>query len=205
MRLERNITQHPFQRALCLDSWVTLCFSGASGKEPACQCRRRKRHGFDLWVGKIPLEKEMATCSSILAWRIPWTEEPGGLQSVGSQRVRHDRSDSALVLLRWCFLCLNYLLKTEVEEMQGSQLWDVDKPGESLEREPGGTCRLVKARVNAPGLGVSSGWERKPLDPSAQVWRARGPGQHRGHLLSGTELTDWRGLVYWAPSHSESL
>ena len=37
-----------------------------------------------------PLEKEMATHSSILAWRIPWTEEPGGLQSIGSPRVRHD-------------------------------------------------------------------------------------------------------------------
>ena len=37
-----------------------------------------------------PLEKEMATHSSILAWRIPWTEEPGRLQSMGSQRVRHD-------------------------------------------------------------------------------------------------------------------
>ena len=37
-----------------------------------------------------PLEKEMATHSSILAWRIPWTEEPGGLQSMGSRRVRHD-------------------------------------------------------------------------------------------------------------------
>ena len=37
-----------------------------------------------------PLEKEMATHSSILAWRIPWTGEPGGLQSTGSQRVRHD-------------------------------------------------------------------------------------------------------------------
>ena len=36
------------------------------------------------------LEKEMATHFSILAWRIPWTEEPGGLQSVGSQKVRHD-------------------------------------------------------------------------------------------------------------------
>ena len=39
---------------------------------------------------KDPLEKDMATHSSILAWRIPWTEEPGGLQSMGSQRVRHD-------------------------------------------------------------------------------------------------------------------
>ena len=40
------------------------------------------------------MEKEMATHSSILAWRIPWMEEPGGLQSTGSQRVRHDWSTS---------------------------------------------------------------------------------------------------------------
>ena len=40
------------------------------------------------WEG--PLEKGLATHSSILAWRIPWTEEPGGVQSMGSQRVRHD-------------------------------------------------------------------------------------------------------------------
>ena len=40
--------------------------------------------------GEDPLEKEMATHSSVLAWRIPWSEEPGGLQSMGSQRVRHD-------------------------------------------------------------------------------------------------------------------
>ena len=37
-----------------------------------------------------PREKEMAIHSSILAWRMPWTEEPGGLQSMGSQRVGHD-------------------------------------------------------------------------------------------------------------------
>ena len=42
------------------------------------------------WVRKIPLEKEMATHSSILAWEIPWTEEPGGLQSMGMQRVGHN-------------------------------------------------------------------------------------------------------------------
>ena len=40
--------------------------------------------------GEDPLEKEMATHSSTLAWKIPWTEEPGGLQSMGLQRVRHD-------------------------------------------------------------------------------------------------------------------
>ena len=39
---------------------------------------------------KDPLEEGMATHSSVLAWRIPWTEEPGGLHSMGLQRVRHD-------------------------------------------------------------------------------------------------------------------
>ena len=60
---------------------------GCSGKEPACQ-RRRTWVWFLSW--EDPLEEEMATHSSILAWRIPWTEEPGGLQSTGSQRVGHD-------------------------------------------------------------------------------------------------------------------
>ena len=45
-----------------------------------------------------PLEKEMATHSSTLAWRIPWREEPGRLQSMGSQRVRHDWVTSLLLL-----------------------------------------------------------------------------------------------------------
>ena len=49
-----------------------------------------ERRWFNLWVSKIPLEEEMATHSSILAWEIPWTEEPGRLQSLGLQRVRHD-------------------------------------------------------------------------------------------------------------------
>ena len=49
---------------------------------------------WETWVQSLGqedlLEKEMATHSSILAWKIPWTEEPGGLQSMGSQRVGHD-------------------------------------------------------------------------------------------------------------------
>ena len=45
-----------------------------------------------------PLEKGMATHSSFLAWRIPWTEEPGGLQSMGSKRVRHDRATNTFSL-----------------------------------------------------------------------------------------------------------
>ena len=52
----------------------------------------------ETWVlslgGGDPLEKEMATHFSILTWRIPWTEEPGGLQSTGSQRVGYDWATS---------------------------------------------------------------------------------------------------------------
>ena len=48
----------------------------------------------ETWVGSLgwedPLEKEMATHSSTLAWKIPWMEEPGRLQSMGLQRVRHN-------------------------------------------------------------------------------------------------------------------
>ena len=48
----------------------------------------------ETWVGSLgredPLEKEMATLSSTLAWKIPWMEEPGGLQSMGLQRVGHN-------------------------------------------------------------------------------------------------------------------
>ena len=45
---------------------------------------------FDPWVRKIPPEEGMATHSSILTWRIPWTEEPGGLWSIGSHRVGYN-------------------------------------------------------------------------------------------------------------------
>ena len=57
--------------------------------KPVCQCRK-----CEMWVRSLAwedlLEEGMATHSSILAWRIPWTEEPGSLQSIGSQRVGHD-------------------------------------------------------------------------------------------------------------------
>ena len=61
---------------------------GMSGKEPAYQCRRQ------TWVESLgredPLEEVMATHSSILAWRIPLTEDPSRLQSIGLQRDGHD-------------------------------------------------------------------------------------------------------------------
>ena len=73
---------------------------GASGKKkkkkkPTCQCRRQEETRVQSLGREDPLEEEMAVHASILAWRIPWTGEPGGLWSIRLQRVRHYRSDSA--------------------------------------------------------------------------------------------------------------
>ena len=65
-----------------------LCPQWLSGKESACQCRRCRFLGWE-----DPREKGMAAHSSILAWEIPWTEEPGGLQSKGLQKSQTRLSD----------------------------------------------------------------------------------------------------------------
>ena len=61
-----------------------------SGKESACQFLPMQETRARSLDWEDPLEKEMATHSSILAWEIPWTEEPDWLQAMGSQRVRHN-------------------------------------------------------------------------------------------------------------------
>ena len=61
-----------------------------SGKEPTCLFRRCRRHKFDPWIRKIPLEEGMASHSSILAWKIPWTERTGRLQSTELQSFGHN-------------------------------------------------------------------------------------------------------------------
>ena len=72
-----------------------LILSGTSGKEPAHQCRRCKGLGFDPWGRKIPWRRAWQPTPAFLPGESPWTEEPGGLQSIGLQRVRHIWSDLA--------------------------------------------------------------------------------------------------------------
>ena len=80
--------------SLC-PSWYSLAFIWAS---LVAQMVKRLPAMRETWVRSLgwedPLEKEMAAHSSIFAWRIPWTEEPVGLQSTGLQRVGHDRATS---------------------------------------------------------------------------------------------------------------
>ena len=63
---------------------------GTSGKEPACQCGRQETPGFNPWVGKIPWRRKWQPTPGFSSWRILWTEELDGLQSVGSPGVGHD-------------------------------------------------------------------------------------------------------------------
>ena len=70
---------------------LVLIFISASLVAQTVKCLCAMQETWVQFLGeKDSLEKEMAAHSSILAWRIPWTEEPGGLQSVKSQRVGHD-------------------------------------------------------------------------------------------------------------------
>ena len=82
---------------LLVDAWENLwVFQGfpvcASSKEPCCQCRRHKRHGFDPCLGKIPWKRTWQPTPAFLPGE-SWIKDPGRLQSRGLQRVRHNQSD----------------------------------------------------------------------------------------------------------------
>ena len=75
-------------------------FSGGTGdKEPACQCRRRKRHRFDPCVRKMPWRRKWQPTPEFLPEESPWTEKPGGLYPMGSRRARHVMVEEGLTFL----------------------------------------------------------------------------------------------------------
>ena len=78
----------PLSNSLCL--YKPLAPPGTGGKEPACQCWLGVKDAGSITGGEDPLEKGMAIHSSIPTWRIPWTEDPAGLQFMGSHGVRND-------------------------------------------------------------------------------------------------------------------
>ena len=80
-------TTEPPRKPQILDTYLLMIY-------PVAQMVKRLRTTRETWVRSLGwedlLEKETATHTGILAWKIPWTEEPGRLQSMGSQRVGHD-------------------------------------------------------------------------------------------------------------------
>ena len=118
-------------------------------KEHTCHCRRHKRCGFSPLVGKIPLRRAtfkvgMATQSGILAWRIPWTEEPRRLQTIESQRVGHD----------WCMHPRTPLKRGSVQ-FSHSVVSDSLRPHESQNTRP--PCPSPAPGVH-PNSCASSRW-----------------------------------------------
>ena len=85
----RQTESHNHRKVIKLITWTTISIVSL-----VAQRLKHLPTMREAWVRSLgredPLEKEMATHSSILSWRIPWTEEPGGLQSTGLQRVGHD-------------------------------------------------------------------------------------------------------------------
>ena len=96
---------------------------GASDKESACQCRRH-----ETWVRSLgwedPLEEGMATHPSILAWRILRTEEPSGLQHMGSPRVKHNWGDLAHIY----FIYYKWLTRSSLH-LQGGAFISMNTAG----------------------------------------------------------------------------
>ena len=86
----------------------------------------------EMWVWSPgqegPLEKKMATSFSILAWRIPWTQEPGGLQFTGLQRVTHDWACTTQAGPKTFFLYIS-LLELKYECVDASEVWENTSTG----------------------------------------------------------------------------
>ena len=78
------------QKCVACFAWLHIIYGLPSGEESTCQCQRHKRRGFDPWVRKIPWRRKWHPTPVFLSGKIPQTEEPGGLQSTGSQRDGHE-------------------------------------------------------------------------------------------------------------------
>ena len=91
--------------------------NGQNDKESTWQMQETGEMQVQSRGQKCSLEGEMATHSSILVWKIPWTEEPGGLQSIWSQRVRHHWAQHAMNEWTWVFIKLLTSQKRDIDMM----------------------------------------------------------------------------------------
>ena len=133
---------------------------GTSGKEPTCQCRKHKKQGFNPWVGKIPWWRKWQPTPVFLSGESPWTEEPGGLRSMGLQRVKHKWNDLACVRLMEHPPCTPWRLYARWPHGGGAGVLLIHRWGAWGTRAPEGDT----AGKWQP-WGVSHGW-RDPGAPS---------------------------------------
>ena len=117
----------PFLISNCSDLWSTSLLAQTVKCQPTM---------LETWVWSLgwedPLEKEMATHSSTLAWKIPWMEEPGSVQSTGSQRVRHDWATSLYFILTFGTQRRSWRLESCLHEMGDKKHLHAQEPHRAL-------------------------------------------------------------------------
>ena len=154
-----------------------------------------------------PLEKEMATHSSILAWRISWTEEPGGLQSTGSQRVGYDWGTNTFTYELWVTdvkkqiydyieINLEYWLEGLMLEQKFQYFRHLIQRADSLEktlmlgqiesksRRGQQRMRLLDSITNSVDMNLSKSWE---IVKDRGAWRAAVHGVTKSRI----QLSNW--------------
>ena len=142
-------------------------------------CQGRGRLGLSWFEipssARTVLQKGMATHSSILAWRIPWTEEPGRQQSMGSQRVGHDWSN-----LKHMHTRTEHQTCSDTRPKRKNDEWKLS------EVKSHGTSLLIQRRrlctPNAGGLGSIPGWGTRPHMLQTRVHRLQVKECHRPQL-----------------------
>ena len=157
-----------------------------------------------------PLAKGMATHSSILAWRIPWTEKTGGLQSMGSQRVAHDWSDLACTLNMWVcgrlyfqklpqqyfWSCVVFLILALpiTKSVCMLSLWAWGGPCDGLDRWDeaemmlhGFKGQVIKGKMDSPGNLFLSGC--LPREHTTTLWGS--PGRMKCHVQVFWLIASW--------------
>ena len=115
----------------------------SSGKEPACRCKRRKKHGFTHWVGKIPLEEGMATHSSSLAWRLPCLVSYGAWGCKSPQT--HDLATKPALPQSNIFLIIFIFLLSLSWERRSNGAW--------RSQQPTHRCFVQRPHTCAPSSG----------------------------------------------------
>ena len=144
--------------------WIHVKFwgfsSGASGKEPACQCSRHKRHTFDPCVGTIPWRRARQPIPVYLPGESPWTLEPGRLQSTELQRGAHD----------WSNLARSFILDKETTTHSSIRAWRIPWTEDPGRLQSYGVTRVGHDWATKPSPPVIIKYSQRPLVSSQGLW-----------------------------------